>query len=159
MVLSAVGGAFAGCHPTGVRVVDVVASGILAGVVTAFASRAARWTVTFSAAIALLASAQHVMLFLAAAVVFGAAVATSALHLRNRVLGAVLGALAIQILLRLPAGGPFGLPSLLALAAIVPVLVSGYAHTKPPMRRRFVGASLALLGSRSSPLRSSAWPS
>ena len=142
VVLSAIGGAFAGGHPAGVRVVDVVSSGVLAGVVAAFVSRAARWTWIFAAGVALLASAQHVTLFLAAAVVFAAAVATSALNLRNRVFGAVLGAVTITIVMRLPAWGPFGLPTVLAAVAIALVVVSGFANLTQPARRRVVWASI-----------------
>ncbi len=126
VVLSAIGGAFAGGHPAGVRVVDVVSSGVLAGVVAVLRVPSCTMDVDLRGRhrTARVGATRH-------------AVPRGCGGLRRggrqlgvepaqpRALGAVLGALAIQILLRLPAWGPFGLPSLLALVAIVPVLVFG----------------------------------
>jgi hypothetical protein len=84
VVLAAIGGALAGAHPTGLAAADVVFTAVLAGGVTAFASWARRWTWAAAAGIALSASGQDTALFLIALAVFAAAVATSALSIRNR---------------------------------------------------------------------------
>ena len=146
VVLAAIGGALAGGHPTGFGAADLVLRALLAGTVTAFASRSAPWTWVAAAGIAFVASTQDTTLFLVTAVVFAAAAAASVLKVRNRVLGAVLGAVTITIVMRLPAWGPFGLPTLLAAVAIAPVVMSGFASTTQPTRRRVVWASITVLG-------------
>ncbi len=146
VVVSALGGALAGAHPTGVGAADVILTALVAGTVTGFASRAKRWTWAAAAGSALVASAQDTALFLLVGIVFGAAVATSALNVRNRVIGALLGAATVQMLLRLPAWGPFGFPALVAAVAMGIVIVSGFANTKRRTRVRVVWATSALLG-------------
>lgn len=67
---------------------------------------------------------------------------------RNRVLGALIGALAAQVLLRLPDMAFHGLPSLVALVAIAPALWSAYDRSPRTDRRRIRqgAAVVGLLG-------------
>ena len=58
------------------------------------------------------------------------------LKMRLRVLGAVVGALVAQAVLRLPAEAFHGFPSLVALVAVAPLLGSAYERSAVAVRRR-----------------------
>jgi hypothetical protein len=136
---AAVGAAFCDAAPTGARPVDALLSAGFAAVVTLATSRARRWTWFVLAGLAAVAAGDAVTVGLAAV-----ALATSifgALIPRRRVLGAVVGALAIQVLLRLPDLGFHGSTALYVATAVAPVLLSGYLLL-PRARRRVVHRAL-----------------
>ena len=145
-VLAALGGRVRGAHPTGISAFDPLVTAGLAASVTALSSRARRGAWAGAAGITLIASSTDVVLFVLAFAVFVAAVTTSVVDVRNRVLGALLGAATVQILVRLPPWGPFGFPSLLAAIAIGLLVVSGFRKTTRPTRRRVAVGALVLLG-------------
>jgi len=61
---------------------------------------------------------------------------------RHRLLGAVIAALSVQALLRIPAIGFFGVPSLITLVAVAPVLVVGWQRAGS-RTRRFIAWTIA----------------
>ena len=146
VVMSAVGGALSSGHPTALGVSDRVFSALFAAAIASFASRAEPWTWAVASGVAVAASAQSVGLFLGAAVVFGAAVACSGYDVQHRVVGASLGAATVQILLRLPTWGPFGLSALLTIVATAPLTISGFARMDRATRRRIMWVSIASVG-------------
>ena len=121
---SAAAGAATGTHPTGGHVVDSAYAAVLAGVVTAAAARAGRAATLFLATVAVVMSRGllWVPAFAALGVAFGSALPRRA----NRVLGAVAGAVAIQVVFRWPAVGFHGLTALVAAVAVAPVLASAW---------------------------------
>jgi hypothetical protein len=81
-----------------------------------------------------------------------AAVLGTFLEVRDLLLGAAIGAVAVQAMLRMPDQGPHGLPSLIAAVAVLPLLWSAYDRSPRRVRRRtrrlvFVGVLLGVLGS------------
>jgi hypothetical protein len=126
VVAAGVGAALAGCHPTGTTVVDPVYTGVFGAAVALAASRAARSPLLFLSAVALIMSrgALDIPAAVALLVAFGSVFATRA----YRVTGAVVGAFAVQAVLRWPAVGFHGLTALVALVAVTPCLVSGWRH-------------------------------
>lgn len=74
------------------------------------------------------------------------AAAMAVLDRRHRVVGALVGAVAIQVLLRLPDLGFHGASALLAAAAIIPVLVSGIKNTRTRWRRPILIGAAGLAG-------------
>jgi hypothetical protein len=132
-VVAGVAGAFAGCEPTGGSIADPVLSGLLAAAVTLAASRARRWSWIYIAGLAAVGSNTGATSLVAAVALIAAVV--GAFVPRRRIYGAVVGALAVQALLRLPDLGFHGASAMLAAAAVIPVLVSGYALSPRSTRR------------------------
>lgn len=145
VALAALGAAFAPAHPTGHPVIDVIERAAFAALVTLAASRSARWTWLVLAALTVIFSrgVWLVPAFAAAAVALAAAWQWR----RHRRLGAVMAALAVQALLRLPPIGFHGLTAIVAAAATLPVLVSGYrlatVRTRRVARRTAFGLIVA----------------
>jgi hypothetical protein len=115
---------FAGCAPTGTAVVDPLLTGAFAVLVSLAASRARRWTWVVLAGVGAAASEDPWLVALAGAALVVAIL--GGLRTRSRALGAAVGALAMQVLLRLPDLGFSGASTLVAAAGVVPVLVSAY---------------------------------
>jgi Protein of unknown function (DUF4012) len=106
------------------------------------ASRARRWTLIVLTLGACLGADLGPQLAVAGSALV-AAVAMAVLDRRHRVLGALVGAVAIQVLLRLPDLGLHGASALLTVAATVPVVVSGFLNTRTRWRR-FILAGAAI---------------
>ncbi len=132
--LAGLGAAFAPGSPAGVGVADVVFRAAFAVVVTLAASRARRWTWIILAGVTAVASADGGLLVLATVALVIAIV--GGLVSRRRLLGAISAALAVQALLRLPDLGFNGASALVAAAAVVSVVASGYLMLPRRQRRR-----------------------
>jgi hypothetical protein len=133
--VAGVAAAFAGAEPTGIVVADVIWSALLAVVVTLAASRARRWSWLWLSGIATAAGIGSVWAT-AGAVALALSLVGAFLDRRNRLLGATIGALAGQTLLRLPELGFHGLPTLLCALAVAPVLWSAYDRSLARDQRR-----------------------
>jgi hypothetical protein len=139
-VIAGVGAAFAGGEPTGFAPSDVLLRFGFATVVTLASSRARRWTWIVLAGVAGVA-AEDGTYVLVGGVALTFAIAGSLLS-RRRLVGALAGALSMQVLLRLGDFGFSGASALLVLAAVAPVLVSGYLLS--PRRHRHLVRRVAL---------------
>lgn len=138
VVASALGGALAGCHPTGTAALDVIYSAAIAAAVTATASRSSRSVLLIFAAIGVILSRSWLVApaLVSLAVAFG-----SAFQRRPyRRINAFVGALGIQVILRWPPAWFHGLTAMVAAVAVIPVLVSGWKRLRSRTRR------LTLLG-------------
>jgi hypothetical protein len=123
---------------------DPLYTGLLAGVVTLAASRAVRGTLLLLAAIAVVFSRSSVVWPAAAALI--TAFAGTFTRRANPILGALVGALAIQSILRWPALGFHGLTALLAGLAITPVVASGASQLPRRGQRWLAGLGFGLVG-------------
>jgi hypothetical protein len=133
--LAGLGAAFAGGEPTGLGLVDLVFRAAFAAVIVFAASRARRWTWIILAGVTAVASADGGLLVVS--VVALAVAIVGGMMSRRRLIGAVSAAIAVQALLRLPDLGFSGASALVTVAAVVPVLVSGYLML-PRRQRRLV---------------------
>jgi len=147
-VVAGVGCAFAHAEPTSLGWWNVVLRFAFGVLIVLAASRAQRWTLIVLGAVA---SAFSGLSIWTAAGVLGlvGAFASAFLDRQEKALGAAIGALAAQSLLRLPPNFFFGFESLVTGAAAVLVLVSGYQHARRRFRRwvRFgvIGLSIAIV--------------
>jgi hypothetical protein len=123
----------------------VVLTGAFAGVVALAGSRARRWTWLVAAGVAAVAAEGGVPIVLAVVALL-VAFAAAVVDRRNQVLGAFCAGAAVQALLRLPAIGFHGWPSLLTAAAIAPVLWSGYQLASRSERRTVRRVTTVLVG-------------
>jgi hypothetical protein len=133
---SVVGGALAGAEPAGHPAADLVLSGAFSATVALAASTSRRWTWLVAGGVSVVVADGWPLVLgaTAAMIAFGAALADA----RTRMLGAACGALAVQAHLRLPEVGFHGGSSLLAAAAVTPLLISGYLLARPHHRRRIL---------------------
>lgn len=141
VLVAGVGGALAGAHPTGSRVLDPLYAGLLAALVTAAASQARRSMLLWLAFVAV-AMSQGVVLIPAGAALL-VAFAGAWQKRGHRAVGALVGALAMQAVLRWPSAtwghAMFqGWTALIAVVAIAPVLVSAYRLQRRRVRRRIL---------------------
>lgn len=143
-VAAAVGAALAGCHPTGLAVSDVAFTAAFAAALTFATARAHRWTWFLLAGVAAGAGHGWTLLpgFAALVVAFAGATATR----RNPWAGGLVAALAVQSLLRIPSFAFHGSTALLAAAATLPALVSGYASSSVRTRARVRRVLFGLVG-------------
>lgn len=126
-------GAFAAASPSALSLVNVLLNAGAAMLITIAASRARRWAWLVMSGVAVLAATGPWLGVATAAL--AVALAASVVP-RRRLLGALVGALSSQVLLRLPEiGAPLG-SSLVAAAAVAPVLVSAYLASPRRTRRR-----------------------
>ena len=134
-LLAGVGALAAGPEPTGYAVVDaVLVLGTSMVLVAAFA-RARRWAwLTTSGMLAVTAGGALALAAALAAVAIGV-VSAGSVRQRRKVVGAVVGALAVQVLFRQRQLVFQGGDVLWGVAACVPVLVSGYANARRRARR------------------------
>lgn len=127
VVLAAAAGAaaFSTAAPTGIATVDLVERAAFAGLVAAAACAARPWTAAWLAGLALAAAPGGSGAAPAVAVLL---VALAALFVRTWAtwLSAVAGAAGGVLVLRLGDVGPPGATALVAVAAVVPTLVSGW---------------------------------
>lgn len=130
---AAVGGGFAGCHPTGTELIDPLYAAVFAALLTLAASRSGRAPVLVLAAVAVGLSRGWLLLPAAVALV----VAFSAVFMRRQRqrIGAFIGALSAQALLRWPSVGFHGLTALVAGVVAAICLLSAYRHLSSKGRR------------------------
>lgn len=114
---------------TGLVPFDALLRGLLAALVTLASARARRWAWAAASALAAVASLGHGWAWLAFAAL-GLATATAVSDRRGPVTGALVGAAAVQVLLRLPVTSPVGLSSAVAASAITALLVSAARLTR-----------------------------
>ena len=137
---AAVGAVFSGAEPTASVVADALVNGVAAVVVVYLSSRARRWSWVVFAGAATLAADSPIAL-LAGGSALAVAFAAVVVDRRSRVIGALVGALAVQALFRLPSWERTGAATLVAVVAVLPVLVSGYHNSRPTIRRRLLAAA------------------
>jgi len=147
-ILAAVAGivaATAKASPTGVHLWDEFLLFIFAFLFVSAAAVAPRW-VAISVSTVATAFAGTTWWALVAAVALALSIGGVFLGRRDRLLNAVAAALAIQAIVRWPAFGFFGLPSLIAAVTAVVALVAGYRYASTEKRRlsRGVLAAVAL---------------
>jgi len=134
VVIAAVGGIAAGAAPTGIDIWDAILSGGLAALISLAASRVQRQTLLiFSTLSAALVGLNFWLLFGVAAVLF--TIASVELRRRDRLTGAVAGALAAQALLRWPPLLFFGFPSMVAAGACAFLFWKAYRFSRRDARR------------------------
>jgi Protein of unknown function (DUF4012) len=138
-----IGGAFAGCQPTGTRVADVIETAALAASFTFLASLSSRhtWLVVGVATVALARG----WLLVPAVATIGIAFAAAFMSRSHRRVGALVGALGVQVVLRWPPNGFHGLPTLVAGTLMAVMMISVWHRSGSRARRRalFVVAGLA----------------
>lgn len=133
IVSGAVAG-LAGASPTGTAIWDVVLCAAV-GAGTAFAcGRSPRWVAISAIGVAAAFGGISAWTIAAWCGLF-VGVLLAVLDRRSRLLTAVLGAIAAQVLLRLPDFGFFGLPSIIAGLTFALVAIGAYRHAHKPTRR------------------------
>jgi hypothetical protein len=132
---AAAGAVLTRAEPTGLSTSDAFWSAALVAVVATFGATARRWTWFVPAGVAALIAGDSLAVALAAAaivVAFGSVLRDT----RSRARGALVAALGVIALLRADPIGFHGLSALMTAAAILPVVVSGYAHAGRRVRAR-----------------------
>lgn len=147
--LAAIGAVFADAHPLEWAPGDKVLTAAFAAAVTLAASKSRRWTWLVLAGIAGITAREPATMALAALAVGLAFAGATLADRRGRALGALIGALSVQVLLRQPSFRYEGLSAAVATVAVLPVLVSGYRMCRRRTRRSlrrigFVTAGFAL---------------
>jgi hypothetical protein len=141
---SALLAAASGAHPTDSDAIDAVLTAALAAAGTWGAVSAPWWAAAGLAAVALAATATtSVPLALVAGVALAAAVALRAIRRDLPWVRGVVGAVAIQVLLRLPDFAFLGAPAIVAGTAIAAIVVVGALHR--PFRTRVVAYAFACI--------------
>ena len=144
VAVAAVCGAVLAAAPTGLGVVDALWCALLAGGCGwAAVARSRRWAWLWSAGI-VAAGAIGSWWAVLGTLALLAAVAGAFAKVRSRPLGAVVGALVGLTALHLPSQGFHGLPSLVALVALVPLFASAYERSSSVVTRRIKRSLLAL---------------
>lgn len=146
--LAAAGGALADASPAGWAPADAFWAAAFAGVVALACVPAKRWTwLVLAGAAAVLGSG---LAWQAVGVLaLGGALVAAWRDVRAPVLGAIVGGLAVQPLLRLDDVGPTGTTAVLVALAVAPVAVSGFRNSRSAVRRRVryvAGGVVVLLG-------------
>ena len=143
-VASAIAGALAGCHPTGTPIVDPLETAIFAAAMTVIMSRSSRatWLVVGVGAVIL----SRGWLLLPAGATIGVAFGSVFPRRSRRRLGALVGALGVQVMLRWPPELFHGFPTVVAAALFVLCSVSAYQRSGSKIQRRvrLVVAGLAV---------------
>jgi len=126
--------AAAGCRPTGTQIVDPLYTALFAALVTCVCSRASRPTLLVFSVVAVAMSRGWLEIPAAAAllIAFGSLFPQ---HSRRRV-GALIGALSVETLLRWPSIAFHGATAAVAGAVLVPLFVSTYGRFSTVERRR-----------------------
>ncbi|MEI7592759.1 MAG: DUF4012 domain-containing protein [Actinomycetes bacterium] len=145
VVAAAISAASAGCHPSGWRPGDIIVTGAVAGLLTWMASRSAPWTLLLVLAPGtVLASNGLGLIGLIAMVVLAITMVGS--EKPHPILGAVTGAIGIDLLVRLPttptalvpSPPPTGIWTVLAVVACVPMVWTAWHSLAPLPRRRLI---------------------
>lgn len=132
-------------EPTGILAADVLWRAAAAAGLTLLASRATRASWLWMTAVATVAAVGGWGLALAVPALALAAYTTRLRH-RPRTYGAVIGALTAGALLLLPDLGPHGVDSLIAVAAVAPVVVTAYQRSSRRVRRKMRRGVLVAAG-------------
>jgi hypothetical protein len=119
--------------PTGTPALDAVERFLLIAVVALSAARARRWTFLVGSVIVAIAGA-GVGAWAGVAALF-ATVGLVEFRVRSRMAGAVIGSVIGLVALNLSIGGPIVVEPLLGVAAVGPILVSGYRRSTRDTRR------------------------
>lgn len=143
-VLAAFAAAFADGEPTGIGWTDTLLRAGFASAVVLLSARARRWTWLVMAGGATLAADQAGLVALGV-IALALAVVASRARRQSRPLGALVAALAVQVLLRLPDTDPALWTAFLAAVATGPAIISGYSAL-PGRARRRVRVGLAIAG-------------
>jgi hypothetical protein len=122
-------------HPTGFDTADGFWSLVLGVAVAGFGATARRWTWFLPAGAAAVLGGDRVAVA-CAAVAIAIAFVSVLRDTRSRARGALVCGLGVIALLRVGPVGFHGLSALVTLAAIVPILVSGYNHAGRRVQRR-----------------------
>ncbi len=144
VVAAAVGGALAGCHPTGTPVVDPLETAAFAAGFTLVISRAAPGTWLVAGVIAVLL-ARGWLLVPAGAAALSSGVGAFATRSRRRA-GDVSGALVVQVVLRWPPALFHGFPTVAAAALVAICAISAWGRSSRPVRRRTTRLVGGLIG-------------
>jgi hypothetical protein len=137
-------------HPTGLRTADAFWSAALVAVLAVFGATARRWTWFLPAGLAAVVAGDSLAVA-CAAVAIAVAFVSVLRDTRSRARGALVAALGGLALLRAGPVGFHGLSALLSAIAVVPVIVSGYAHAGRRVQARtrrvalVVGATIGLM--------------
>ena len=134
VVAAAVGGALAGCHPTGTPVLDPIYAAAFAAAVTWAAARASQGTLLWLGVLTVVMSRGWLVVPALAALLLAFAGVWP--RRPNAILGALTGALAVQVVLRWPPMGFHGATALVAVAATGPCLLGAVRTLSAPARRR-----------------------
>jgi hypothetical protein len=129
-----IGGLFAGCHPTGTPVVDEIYGALFAVAVTLIASLASRESLLVLGAVCVVMS--RGWLLIPAVAALGIGFSQVFVPSSRRRIGAVVGALASQVILRWPPIGFHGSTALVAFAALIYPCISAYSRLSGTGRRR-----------------------
>lgn len=149
-LLAAAAGALGTVEPTGYVASDALLRAGFAGLVALAGSRARRWTWLWLAGVAAVASAS-VAMAVPAVVALVIAFVVAATAARRRAVGALVGGLAVQSLLHLPAHEPYGWSTVIVLVAVVPTFVSAWRVSPRRVKRRVwrgvaIGGAVVVLG-------------
>ncbi len=144
-VAGALGAAMSGAAPSAQRLADPAISAAGAAVVILAGSRARRSTWVWMAGVATIAAPDLVWAGVGALALV-LAVVSQVWDRRTRVLGAVVSAVAVQVLFRLGDAGPFALTLGVGLLAVAPLLVSAYRVAPRRVRRKAHLVALVMLG-------------
>ena len=138
-----IAGSGAGCRPTGTRIVDPLYAALFAALITYACSRAGRKVLLLFSAVGVIMSRNWLELPAAAALLI-AFISMFPRHSRRRV-GALIGALSVESLLRWQPVAFHGSTAAVASAVLVPVAISAYRRVSTA-RRRHAKRLLALAG-------------
>lgn len=162
--LAAVAGGLAGAHPSGSRVADVVLSAVAAALVTVAGGFARRWSWLVLATAATMVANGAVGGYLGG-VALAVAMVAIVFGRRSRLLGEVVGALAVTALLLDGSTTPVRVSAAVGFLACALVVLSGYRSSPRRVRRwarraavgaaGAVGLSLILVGVTAASARSS----
>jgi hypothetical protein len=131
---AAVGAAFAGCHPTGTPAADVAETAAFAAAFTLLASRSSRGTwLVVGVAVVVLSRGWLLVPALGTTGIAFSAVLMSRTHRR---VGAIVGAVGVQVVLRWPPAVFHGLPTLVASALVAVLAISAWRRSSARTRRR-----------------------
>ena len=124
---AAAGAALAGCHPTGTPIADVIETAAFAAGFTVLASRASRGT-WLGVGVAAVVLARGWLLVPAVATI-GLAFCAALLSRSHRRIGALVGALGVQVALRWSPALFHGFPTLVASALVVILACSAWRRS------------------------------
>lgn len=130
--------------PTGHDLIDTIYLTVFIVMTTLAGARARRWSLVIASGLALIGTTTYMMIPPAAAFAIAAVLAWQ--NRRDRVLGALVGALVGVSVLNLVWPLTTGFTAVLAAAAVLPMFVSGYRVARSHNRRRIrMGLLIALV--------------
>lgn len=143
---SALGAALANGAGTRHAFVDLLLRVGIAVAVTLGGARARPWSLVVASALAVVCSTNDASIFVLSLLVFAAAVVVGTTDRAEPLLGAIVGAGAVQVLLRLPTFHPANLTAFAAAIGFSAIVVSGYRNSSTRARRlaRRVGVGVGV---------------